>query len=70
LRHLSYHLDALWSSCTELRERWLGLFGLRKDSVLGCCSAGLDWIGAVVLDFGGRFSVELVGVGPEVLTEG
>ena len=48
----------------------LGYLVLAGIVVLGCCSAGLDWIGAVVLDFGGRFSVELVGVGPEVLTGG
>nr|POE84439.1 hypothetical protein CFP56_41743 [Quercus suber] len=38
--------------------------------VLGCYSAGLDWIGAVLLDFGGRFLVELVGVRPEALIGG
>ena len=47
-----------------------GYLVLAGTVVLGCYSAGLDWIGAVVLDFGGRFSVELVGVGTEVLTEG
>ena len=47
-----------------------GYLVLARIVVLGCCSVGFNWIGTTVLDFGGRFLVELVGVGPEVLTGG
>lgn len=43
---------------------------LVKAMVLGCYSASLDWARVVVLDFGGGFSTELIGVGPKVLTKG
>nr|POF22747.1 hypothetical protein CFP56_08428 [Quercus suber] len=48
----------------------LGYLVLAGTMVLSYYSAGLDWIGAVLLDFGRRFSVELVRVRPEALIGG
>ena len=45
-------------------------FSLAEAVVLDCCLAGLAWAGAEVLEFGGRFSMELIGVGQKVLIEG